>query len=376
MSRWIAACVVMAACSTTPSDEVTGPYTGPITRYAIDDIVIPSTTEQVTGFAGDLTGDGHADNQFGQVTRTLREWGDDLTSGGRDMIGSGVIRSFVELQADDLSNDESVAIWYVGASDDSATAVGGRMRAGALTSNRLRASEHLGVARLHLPIFLDADPIEIDLHGLEIELAPDGRGGFDGLVRGGIPHAQLEDAVSAGVLQMFVANPGEHKGLRQLFESSLTVPDDGVITRDEVVNNGLIKSILAPDLQIPGVGDAVSFAFGIHLRTCPDGVCALPAVEDRCRDRVRDGDETDVDCGGGCIPCAASRACSAGDDCQSGTCAATACTAPTCSDGVENGFEGDVDCGGVCPTACTAGQRCDDNADCASQKCALPGFCQ
>jgi hypothetical protein len=232
-------------------------------------------------------------------------------------------------------------------------------------------SEHLGVARLHLPIFLDADPLEIELHGLELELAPDGRGGFDGIVRGGIPQPALLDAIHAGIVQMFAANPGEHKSLRGLFDGSgiPPTPVDGVITREEVVDNSFILSILAPDLQIPGVGDAVSFGFGIHLSPCSGGTCPVPAIEDHCRDRVRDGDETAVDCGGGCLPCGESQACMAGDDCQSGTCTAAGCTAPTCTDGIENGFEGDLDCGGVCAAKCAAGQRCAEAFDCVSKVC-------
>ena len=355
--------LVVAAC--TPSDgEVTGPYTGPTTRYAIDDIVIPSTTEEITGFGSDLDGDKRVDNHYGQITRTLKTWGDDLTSGGHDMIASGVIRSSIELQADDLSDDDSVSITYLGADGDAAVAIGGRLQGGALASNRSRTSDHRGRARLHLPVFLDADPIEIDLYGLEMDLEPDGHGGFHGFVRGGMRNEDVMEATYAGITQMFAANPGEHKGLREVFELSSSPTNDGVISRDEFFKNGLIVSLLTPDIEMPGVGKVLSFAFGVHLRACPDGVCTLPAVEDRCRDRVRDGAETDVDCGGGCLPCAAAGACTAGDDCQSGTCAPTGCTAPTCTDGFENGFEGDVDCGGICAKKCEQGQRCDSTSDC------------
>jgi hypothetical protein len=366
MSRWIAlSALAVAAC--TPADgEVTGPYTGPTVRYAIDDIVIPSTTEEVTGFGADLDGDKRVDNVYGQVTRTLKTWGDDLTSGGPDMIASGAIRSLIELRADDLANDDSVAIWYVGADGDDAVPIGGRLIDGVLASNRTRTSDHRGRARLHLPVFLDADPTEIDLYGLEVDLEPDGHGGFHGFVRGGMRSEDAMEATYAGVLQMFAANPGEHKGLRELFELSTKPGNDGVITRDEFFKNSLIISLLTPDIEMAGVGKVLSFAFGVHLRACPDGVCSLPAVEDHCRDRVRDGGETDVDCGGGCLPCAASQACTAADDCQSGTCTATGCTAPTCTDGLENGFEGDIDCGGICAKKCELGQRCDSSSDCNS----------
>lgn len=75
-----------------------------------------------------------------------------------------------------------------------------------------------------------------------------------------------------------------------------------------------------------------------------------------CANGVRDGDETDVDCGGACATCTDGAGCAIGDDCESGVCASAVCQAPTCSDGVRNGGETGVDCGGACaacPFACS-----------------------
>jgi hypothetical protein len=47
--------------------------------------------------------------------------------------------------------------------------------------------------------------------------------------------------------------------------------------------------------------------------------------------------------------------------------------APTCSDGLKNGDESDVDCGGSC-VACAGGAACVVDADCAAGSCAL-GIC-
>ncbi|MBK6532720.1 MAG: hypothetical protein IPF99_24935 [Deltaproteobacteria bacterium] len=44
---------------------------------------------------------------------------------------------------------------------------------------------------------------------------------------------------------------------------------------------------------------------------------APPAA--RCDDRVRNGTETDVDCGGSCARCALCQSCTVGSDCASGT---------------------------------------------------------
>lgn len=45
----------------------------------------------------------------------------------------------------------------------------------------------------------------------------------------------------------------------------------------------------------------------------------------RCDDGLRNGDETDLDCGGSCAPCATDRACLAPADCEDGICAAGSC---------------------------------------------------
>ncbi len=108
---------------------------------------------------------------------------------------------------------------------------------------------------------------------------------------------------------------------------------------------------------------------------CSEGVCQDPT----CDDGVRNGVETDVDCGGSdCDGCDAGETCGATDDCA-GDLVCTEftdgfeCAAVDCSDGVQNGDETDVDCGGSCG-GCDGGQRCGDVDDCASGVCA-GGFC-
>src|SRR5688500_17885194 len=48
---------------------------------------------------------------------------------------------------------------------------------------------------------------------------------------------------------------------------------------------------------------------------------------------------------------------------------------PACNDGLKNGSETDIDCGGSCP-GCAPGKTCVRNADCASGRCAcVSGSC-
>ncbi|WP_437276111.1 SUMF1/EgtB/PvdO family nonheme iron enzyme [Sorangium sp. So ce375] len=99
---------------------------------------------------------------------------------------------------------------------------------------------------------------------------------------------------------------------------------------------------------------------------CVNGQCLEPT----CSDGVKNGQETDIDCGGLCPSCAPSKACSKSTDCRELVCRELVCQDASCSDSVKNGRETDIDCGGItCSTRCPAGQRCAANTDCATSIC-------
>ncbi|MBU0535848.1 MAG: hypothetical protein KKE20_02710 [Nanoarchaeota archaeon] len=95
-----------------------------------------------------------------------------------------------------------------------------------------------------------------------------------------------------------------------------------------------------------------------------------------CNNLKKDGDETDIDCGGGCPTCELYESCVQDRDCSSNYCDGEMCEEPTCDDGVLNGpankKESDVDCGGYCSDEglkCEIDDDCKNNVDCSS------GFC-
>jgi hypothetical protein len=90
---------------------------------------------------------------------------------------------------------------------------------------------------------------------------------------------------------------------------------------------------------------------------------------------VKNGTESDVDCGGSCATkCGAARACGGNSDCASGACSNGQCTAPShCTSGGRNGNETDVDCGGSC-LPCGAGDTCAAPQDCQSGSCECAGL--
>src|SRR5262245_50851513 len=93
------------------------------------------------------------------------------------------------------------------------------------------------------------------------------------------------------------------------------------------------------------------------------------AVAPSCSDSVRNGSETDVDCGGSCMTrCGVGKMCTMGADCVTSVCRMGGCVEASCSDGVTNGAETDVDCGGNCPR-CGDGKMCKAGGDCSSSVC-------
>jgi len=89
-----------------------------------------------------------------------------------------------------------------------------------------------------------------------------------------------------------------------------------------------------------------------------------------CDDGLKNGDETDTDCGGGtCSPCDDEQACQDDPDCNSGVCTDMVCVAAACDDAVQNQDESDIDCGGTTCPQCLDGDSCVDSGDCESGVC-------
>lgn len=370
--------VAVTACAGSPSDVV-GPFTGASHRFVIDRVILPATSKEAAMLGDDLDGDGQIDNRI-TVTIAYLQLARDATTHGPDMIASGALGSEIEILADDLDAGDRVAVLYHGTPGDQPTPVGGRLTRAGFVPNRTRDTRVPGEAMIRLPIFADADPAVLHVVGLEITLTRDGLGGFDGVVAGGVLVADTADPIFIGITQMIAADPQAHLELAGVTDAD----HDGVLTRAEVAASPLIHPGEVPDVQLFDSGqfgpvrggsqrDSVSLGFGIHLLPCATGRCAEGPPLDPCHDRVLDGDETDLDCGGSCPRCPAMAACQVAGDCQTGACDAGRCRAPSCSDGMRDGFESDVDCGGNC-AGCALGKVCYTSHDCSSNHCsAFPG---
>lgn len=114
-----------------------------------------------------------------------------------------------------------------------------------------------------------------------------------------------------------------------------------------------------------------------RLKTAPDqnqvpleaGGTTTVSQPQSCSNGVKDGLETDIDCGGSCNACGSvGQKCNEDKDCALGPCVSGACTAngPSCKDNVRNRDESDIDCGGQYCSTCSARSKCNSSSDCDS----------
>jgi hypothetical protein len=354
--------VCLISCAT--SDDIVGPFTGPVHRFVVDRFSLPVSNTAAKAIADDLDGDNRPDNQLGNALGVLAG-NDNLTTHADDMLKSGAIASIIEIQADDLLNDPAAGVRYFGREGDAFVVMGGAIVNGVFTSNRTRSTNVPGRATLRLPVFADASPSVIVIDAMEIILDPDGATRYNVRIRGGVGR-DVETETARGLIEMMEANPQGHPYALLLLDKDR----DGVVTASEVLGNSIITGLLVPDVELRVDGrlvDRLSFGFGVHAIPCATGNCALGTPAATCFDRIVDGDESDVDCGGACRPCARGAACREAGDCQSQSCNGT-CGPVSCSNGVHDGFETDVDCGWNCGK-CATGRQCRRNDDCESLRC-------
>jgi hypothetical protein len=149
-------------------------------------------------------------------------------------------------------------------------------------------------------------------------------------------------------------------------------PTDGVKNGDET-------DVDCGGLKAPKCGDGKSCTVRVDCinDVCSGGKCQAAI----CNDAIKNGTETDVDCGGsGCPRCDDLLLCLTADDCKSGVCkdaggGVLKCAVPTPTDKVKNGTETDVDCGGGAAPKCAVDKTCAAHIDCVSDGCAYTGKC-
>lgn len=137
----------------------------------------------------------------------------------------------------------------------------------------------------------------------------------------------------------------------------------GYLDCDGQYENGCEANLTNSDLQ---VGAAIDHC-GACGKTCPLPAYATATSCQASTCKITTCAEGYVDC---------DRAYDNGCECDSGVCSGSACAAPSCNDLVKNGSETDVDCGGANSCGrCNVGKRCSSSGDCQSKYCNSSRVC-
>src|ERR1700760_4537946 len=135
---------LLAAC--TGNDDVSGPFSGTVERYAIDRYELPTTSDQATHFGDDLNGDGKVDNALGAMFASLSA-DDNLNLYASSIAAAGLLPSTIEIQAESFQ-DGVAGVSYIGKPGDTAVPAGGYFDAGNFRSNRTATTQHPGEGSL------------------------------------------------------------------------------------------------------------------------------------------------------------------------------------------------------------------------------------
>ena len=183
-----------------------------------------------------------------------------------------------------------------------------------------------------------------------------------------------ETDVDCGGISRKVCDDGK-KCLTRLDCKSAVCKDTGdgqglrcqVASPTDLTRNGDESDIDCGGALAPKCGNALKC---VGKTDCASGVCTGNICQAPAIDGTKNGTETDIDCGGPTAPaCIDGKTCGVGDDCTSKVCTGGTCRAPSPTDNVKNGVETDVDCGGAGNPKCTTAKSCIASTDCASDGC-------
>ncbi|MBI3037163.1 thrombospondin type 3 repeat-containing protein [Candidatus Woesearchaeota archaeon] len=149
----------------------------------------------------------------------------------------------------------------------------------------------------------------------------------------------------------------------RLVQGWTTTKDSSITARDLRLKDGEKYYVQAYAQNKAGMRTDVAASRGITVNV-------LLNMEYACSDRIKDGDEADVDCGGTCSSkCANGKSCGVSSDCRNNFCVSGVCRIGNCTDSYMNQDETDIDCGGGCGKKCDLGSKCKKASDCETFLC-------
>jgi hypothetical protein len=254
--------------------------------YVFNKILLPNTNTQAQEYGFDLNSDAEADNQLGKVFATLGSMGLDLQSQAQQVVSSGELVTLLSVQTTSLKNAKRVRVrLFKGNPQTSPDLNGG----GRFSVDKTSAHAELKARIVSKVIVSKAGDVPFALPGFLPGMAPvplvllDGlisakctaKRCTDGRIGGGVSAQQIDllfiPAMGKSVRPLIArdcigttedtcAEGSTGRALMGLFDAN----DDGTVTDQEIRENALIGSLLAPDLDLDGngVADSLSAGFG------------------------------------------------------------------------------------------------------------------
>ncbi len=300
MKRWMACALFALGCGGNGNNPDMGPSDttmaeGDFHYYVVNKLTVPM---QRADFAIDLNGDGHPDNQLGNIIGALAAQNLDTQTQIDMAVSSGDVVLLVSLQTKSMDTANNVGVTlYIGKSqmmpdfmsgmgmftvDSAASGSGfaffGNMNAKKFTSNNPVTTTHPVKMTLKLPLIQGGDPLNLTVNGAHIKFTTgsDAASGKDGLINGelhgSIKNADIQGSIVPAVAMLLsdrvknctgmppdggMCSSGDMQIL-QIFDTggcmntdgTMAKANDGKIDVCEVATNMIIMNVLAPDVQI------------------------------------------------------------------------------------------------------------------------------
>lgn len=295
--------LLAAACGGGDDD---GPLTpeGEYYPMVVDSVVTPASSAEASDLGLDIDGNGRVDNQLGMVLATLGTQGLEVKPQLEEAVATGSLVLLAEVQTTDFTSAPAAGLTvYIGDPDQitpapctddtmldtcgqhlmgtgsfaiSADSPTNGTVAGPFVGGRFNGGP--GQVRLQLSLTEGAAPVNLDLIGARAELRGVSADGItDGIIAGAITEEDINTKVLPAVVELLVPSIEEDcepvgaecncvadstgDGVLALFDDN----DDCMVTVMEIQENGLVGTLLAPDVVIDGK-PSISLGVGISAK--------------------------------------------------------------------------------------------------------------
>ncbi len=304
--------------------ETSGPLEGEDSQYVVNQILLPTTNDELRAYSHDLDNDKNIGNKIGAALKAVKERGNvDLQVQLDKAVNTAEVVLLVNARASSKTSAKNSGSWLLIGDkaqikpapcvDPNNVATCGKHLTGSgtfavdadlptdalLRGKVVNGTFEGGPGDVVLPLSLSADaaPIPLHLTGAHTRFTFDAGGGLvGGMLAGGITVAEMDQTVLPAVYQLVASliardctgGPGNCCTANSTGGSLLGIldpaDDDCEVTEEQFKNQPIIKGLLGPDLNLfngeaydPGVDntlDAVSIGLGF---TAVPGSFSLPA---------------------------------------------------------------------------------------------------